>query len=188
MDYYQSLQMWSWACAQLNIREDATKDDIKKAYRSKAKMLHPDVTMNEQSNIQYLYVKNAYEYLLNHDRPLPIRSQTISQQPLAQPRQAKVLGNDAVLRHQLKNKSDIEKSKQKAKEWVPKEHFADTRKHEKEKMQMGKSEEEILNQIRAILIAEHIKRQIANDKEKKLYKAFMQHEILEQEDKGNKWE
>lgn len=181
MDYNQSLMMWSWACTQLGIREDATKDEIKKAYRLKAKQYHPDATNDDNTQMQYIYVKNAYEYLMTNDRPVyrPVNPQ---------PRPAKVLGNDASLNRQLQKQKEIEKSKQKAKNWVPKNSFNQIRNEEKEKLKNTQTEEEVLNQIRAILFAEHIRRQIQNDKEKKLYKAFMQHEILEQEEKGNKWE
>lgn len=181
MDNNQSLYMWRWACSQLGIGEDATKDEIKKAYREKAKQYHPDVTKREDTQIQYIYAKNAYEYLMSHDKP-------IVTQVFNQPRVAKVLGNDANLNRQLQKQKEIEKSKQKAKNWSPKESFQQNRNQEKEKAKTMQTEEEVLNQIRAILFAEHIKRQIQNDKEKKLYKAFMQHEMLEQEEKGNKWE
>ncbi len=154
--------MWKWACSLLGIKENASKDEIKKAYREKAKQYHPDSTKRDETGMQYIYIKNAYEYLISHDMPVEPSVRSYN-------RPAKVLGNDVVLNRQLQKQKEIERSKQKAKNWVPKESFKDIRKEEKNNSNKLPTEEEILNQIRALLLAEHIKRQIQSDKEKKLY-------------------
>lgn len=51
----------------LGIEEDATQDDVKRAYRKLAKMLHPDLNKNDPSGAaeRFKKVKEAYEVLSN---------------------------------------------------------------------------------------------------------------------------
>lgn len=48
----------------LGINKDSSVEEIKRAYRTKAKELHPDITGN--SNEAFVSVKEAYEYVIAH--------------------------------------------------------------------------------------------------------------------------
>lgn len=52
----------------LGISPDATFDQIRKAYRQKAKMLHPDVNRNKDSKISFQLLNEAYHILINRDK------------------------------------------------------------------------------------------------------------------------
>ncbi|MFL5763648.1 MAG: DnaJ domain-containing protein [Bacteroidia bacterium] len=54
-DYYKVLE----------ISRDASTDEIRKAYRSKAKLVHPDVNNSPKANEIFLVVSEAYEVLLD---------------------------------------------------------------------------------------------------------------------------
>jgi len=47
----------------LEVPRDASADDIKKAYRSKAKLVHPDVNNSPKANEVFAVVTEAYEVL-----------------------------------------------------------------------------------------------------------------------------
>lgn len=178
MDINKLYVMWSWACKQLEVREDASKEEIKKAYREKVKLFHPDASKDINTNNDYIRVQNAYEYLCSNTRPeIKFDSSMSIKRP------AKVLGNDAKLNMQLKRQKEIEKSKRKAQAWVPKEHLDLTNNQSIDK-EKNQTEEEILNRVRAILLAEHIRREIEFDKAKRVKEAFMQHQILEETEKN----
>ena len=49
----------------LGIERNAGLDDIKKAYRTKAKILHPDKNKNADAQEQFVLLNEAYEYLQN---------------------------------------------------------------------------------------------------------------------------
>ncbi len=49
----------------LGIQRNASLDDIKKAYRTKAKILHPDKNKNADAQEQFVLLNEAYEYLQN---------------------------------------------------------------------------------------------------------------------------
>lgn len=49
----------------LGITPNATLEQIKKAYRNKAKLYHPDVNKAADAQEQFILVNEAYEYLLN---------------------------------------------------------------------------------------------------------------------------
>lgn len=49
----------------LGITSNASLDQIKKAYRSKAKLLHPDINKAANAQEQFVLLNEAYEYLLN---------------------------------------------------------------------------------------------------------------------------
>ena len=58
-DYYRILE----------IPEDSTLEDIKKAYRQKARMYHPDINHSPEAKDLFIRATEAYEFLLaNHDR------------------------------------------------------------------------------------------------------------------------
>ncbi len=49
----------------LGVTENATLTDIKKAFRSKAKELHPDRNKSPDAHEQFILLTEAYEYLIN---------------------------------------------------------------------------------------------------------------------------
>ncbi|MEO8148632.1 MAG: J domain-containing protein [Bacteroidia bacterium] len=49
----------------LGVTANATVNDIKRAYRSKAKELHPDKNRSEDANEQFILLTEAYECLIN---------------------------------------------------------------------------------------------------------------------------
>lgn len=50
----------------LGVRQYASKDEVKKAFRLKAKTLHPDVSENPESQLEFLKVQQAYEMLMKY--------------------------------------------------------------------------------------------------------------------------
>ncbi|TLX73261.1 hypothetical protein E9993_15845 [Labilibacter sediminis] len=48
----------------LGVTSHATLDQIKKAYRKKAKLLHPDVNKSDNAKEEFILINEAYEYLL----------------------------------------------------------------------------------------------------------------------------
>ncbi len=50
----------------LGVRQYASKDEVKKAFRSKIKTLHPDVSQNPNSQQEFLQVQQAYEVLMKY--------------------------------------------------------------------------------------------------------------------------
>lgn len=50
----------------LNLGESATLAEIKKAYRAKAKLHHPDTAGSEEERIEMHRLTEAYEVLLNY--------------------------------------------------------------------------------------------------------------------------
>lgn len=50
----------------LGLSRDAGIDDIKKAYRKKAKILHPDINKSEGAAEDFILVNEAYEMLLEY--------------------------------------------------------------------------------------------------------------------------
>lgn len=49
----------------LGLPEDASLNDIKKAYRNKAKLYHPDVSKDPDANEKFIVINEAYEFLIN---------------------------------------------------------------------------------------------------------------------------
>ncbi|WP_075590663.1 J domain-containing protein [Labilibacter marinus] len=49
----------------LGITANASLDQIKSAYRKKAKLLHPDINKADNAQEQFILLNEAYEYLLN---------------------------------------------------------------------------------------------------------------------------
>jgi len=52
----------------LGVKEDASLDDIKKAYREGAKKYHPDVNKEPDAEKKFKEVKNAYEHLTDKSK------------------------------------------------------------------------------------------------------------------------
>ncbi len=56
----------------LGVQASSSIEEIKKAYRKKAKSLHPDLNKDPNAHQQFLTLKTAYEYVLRYKRgPLP---------------------------------------------------------------------------------------------------------------------
>jgi len=65
MDMYGSMTRKK-ACYFLGIKENASEEQIKHAYRYKAKLYHPDSNPNADTKEYYLNIQKAYEYLMNN--------------------------------------------------------------------------------------------------------------------------
>jgi curved DNA-binding protein CbpA len=52
----------------LNIPRNASQELIRKAYRSKAKMYHPDVNHREGASVDFQMISEAYQTLINSDK------------------------------------------------------------------------------------------------------------------------
>lgn len=195
------------ACYLLGIREDASDEQIKKAYRYKAKLYHPDANPDSNTMEYYIRIQRAYEYLMN------MRTSGVStnmagnsaygmvNQPYQNPcnvRPAKIFASSAAARASYQRQKEKEKELEKMQKWD--KEYKSNKKYQQQSQMYGKTyadrmsmpqkskEEEALEKIRAIWLAETIRRQIAEDKEhkealqrKKLYQAFMQQKLNEEE-------
>lgn len=52
----------------LNLSEDATKEDVKRAYRELAKKWHPDRSPSPRASEVFILVNEAYQYLIDDER------------------------------------------------------------------------------------------------------------------------
>ena len=52
----------------LGVQRSATQEEIKKAFRSKARLLHPDVNKEADAEAQFKEVSEAYEVLIDEDK------------------------------------------------------------------------------------------------------------------------
>lgn len=195
------------ACYFLGIREDASDEQIKRAYRYKAKLYHPDANPSGNTKEYYIKLQGAYEYLMRNPY-VPSNNQNIAAgnagvmpnaayfyQMLPQPqRPAKIFATSTATRDSYKKQKEMASEHKKIEKWD--KDYRDSKRREQQMQMYGKEyadrmnstpkskEEEILDKIRAIWIAENIKRQIAQDREqkemlqrRKLYKAFMQQKM-----------
>ncbi|MDE6621666.1 MAG: DnaJ domain-containing protein [Lachnospiraceae bacterium] len=232
------------ACYFLGIREDASEEQIKRAYRYKAKLYHPDANPNVDTKEYYIKVQRAYEYLMSNPYMVSVSgvSPTAAANPAANTnmhyhnsygrptgntmynnpfaanfmgthaantsyygaqtvnaRPTKVYASTATAKASYKKQKEKEKEHEKIQKWD--EEYKSSKRRQRQEQMYGKEytdrmtgtskskEEEILEKIRAIWLAETIKRQIEWDKEhkeamqrRKLYQAFMQQQI--QDDDG----
>ena len=170
------------ACRYLGVKENATDEEVKKAYRLLAKQYHPDANIQIDTREIYMKIQEAYEYLLTHPYLAPVV------------RQPRIFQTDAQVREQYRKQKQFEEERKKAlmrEEMLKKQAKKATAAQAlKTETKSKNKEEEVLEKIRAIWIAETIRRQIELDKEKKeaenrrkLYQAFMQQRINEEEEK-----
>jgi ABC-type multidrug transport system fused ATPase/permease subunit len=64
--------MYATCCKILDLNSGANKDEIKQAYRIKAKLYHPDLNPSPFANQEFIRIKQAFDYLMNYD-PLKYR-------------------------------------------------------------------------------------------------------------------
>lgn len=195
------------ACYFLGIREDASDEQIKRAYRYKAKLYHPDANPSGNTKEFYIKLQGAYEYLMRNPY-VPNNNQNTAasnagvmsnaayfyQMPPQPQRPAKIFATSTATRDSYKKQKEMANEHKKIEKWD--KDYRDNKRREQQMQMYGKEyadrmnstpkskEEEILDKIRAIWIAENIKRQIAQDREqkemlqrRKLYKAFMQQKM-----------
>lgn len=202
------------ACYFLGIRESASDEQIKRAYRYKAKLYHPDANPAGDTKEYYIKLQSAYEYLINNpyvpdsngnnavntmgampNQQMPPYGAYFCQMP-PQQRPAKIFASSAAARSSYKKQKQMASEHEKIEKWD--KDYRDNKRRKQQQQMYGKEyadrmnppvkskEEEILDKIRAIWIAENIRRQIAQDREqqemlqrRKLYKAFMQQKMQE---------
>jgi len=164
------------ACFYLGIAENATPEEIKKAYHRMAKQYHPDANPSVDTREYYLCIQKAYQYLQEHPYfILPTQQMTATNR-----RPAKIFQTNAQVREQYRRQKQLEEERKNA--MKRKEMSQKTQTPQTQRTPLSK-EEEALEKIRAIWLAEGIRRQIEHDREekqaeqkRKLYQAFMQHE------------
>lgn len=101
----------------LGLSQNASKDDIKSAYRRMAAYYHPDAHMLDaaETTDAFLVIQNAYEYLMNYyDEALQTPSGlpgrqvgNISLQPQPMPAQ-RILGNQTTMMQQAANRHALQ--------------------------------------------------------------------------------
>ena len=191
------------ACYFLGIREDADEEQIKKAYRYKAKLYHPDANPNTDTKEYYIKVQKAYEYLMSNPGDIAPSGMTVNAaaasvynspfgnaggymygSPFAANFAGANTANGAGARCASARPAKVYASTATAK--------ASYKEYTDKMTGTSRSkEDEILEKIRAIWLAETIRRQIELDKEhkevlqrRKLYQAFMQQQVQD-ESAGN---
>jgi len=58
--------MYYESCKILGVDPEATIEEIRKSFREKAKLLHPDVNKDNNANENFITLKKAYDYILKH--------------------------------------------------------------------------------------------------------------------------
>ena len=181
------------ACYFLGIKENASDEQIKKAYRYKAKLYHPDANLSNNTNEHYIKLQKAYEYLLANPYvpPQPAPNAGYFYQTPPQPtRPAKIFATSDAARSSYKKQKEMASEHEKIEKWDKDYRSSKRRQQQMQKFDMPKKsmEEEIIDKIKAIWIAENIRRQIEKDKEqkemlqrRKLYKAFMQQKMQDED-------
>lgn len=93
----------------LGLGANATLSDIKKAYRTLARKYHPDVCTLPNAKDKFIAVKEAYTYLTSPQKVSP-KKQQVWKQPAATASKA------------TKAKSEVEKRREKMREYLRKKH------------------------------------------------------------------
>lgn len=196
-----------YACQCLGVAYDASLEEIKKAYREKVKCYHPDANLQMDTTQIYMVIQKAYEFLLQNPYVPNVNMYSGTYQTSmtytanmysndvgqAVMRPTRVFGNDAKVTSQYQRQKQVQKEREKVKQWeAEKRKKVDQLKESEANKHLDakevSKEEELLQRIKAIWIAENIRRQVALEKERveaenkrKLYRAFMQQRM--QQDK-----
>lgn len=175
------------ACYILQVKQNASEEEVKKAYRNLVKQYHPDSNPNQDTNQIYLRVHAAYEYLQEH----PYRPSVIMPA-----RPVRIFETNAKTKAQHRQQQKFQEERKRVLEREKEERekkFKETRDRKKQPTKPLTSEEEALNKIRAIWLAETIRRQMEHDKKEKdakvrkqVYQAFMQQKLNEEEERKSK--
>ncbi len=168
------------ACKYLGIPENASDEEAKRAYRMMAKQYHPDANIEIDTREVYFRIQEAYEFLLTHPYVAPVI------------RQPRIFQSNTQTREQYHRQKHFEEERKKVlqqEEAAKKQERKEAWQQAQKKTAPKSKEEDILEKIRAIWLAETIRRQIEQDKakkeaenRKKLYQAFMQQRINEEEE------
>lgn len=182
------------ACYYLGVREDASQEEIKKAYHIMAKRFHPDANPNADTREYYIRIQKAYEYLMQNPYVAMQVYDNIDIQRAnyvyVQKRPSRIFQSDEQVKAQYRKQKMLEEERKKIRKHEEELRYRQINQtHTPQPVVPPKTQEEqILEKIRAIWIAENIRRQIELDKEKKqvehkrkLYQAFRQHRIQEEE-------
>ena len=54
--------------ALLGLSENASEEDVRKAYRNLVKRYHPDVNSSNDANARFILIQQAYEVLVNREK------------------------------------------------------------------------------------------------------------------------
>lgn len=175
------------ACYFLGIGENASDEQIKRAYRYKAKLYHPDANPSGDTKEYYIKLQKAYEYLMNNPYvPNSTGGAYYYQTPPPPPRPVKIFATSAATRSSYKKQKEMASEHEKIEKWDKDYKNSKRRQQQMKQYDLPKKsrEEEIIDKIKTIWIAENIKRQIEQDREqkemlqrRKLYKAFMQQKM-----------
>lgn len=197
------------ACYFLGIRENASDEQIKRAYRYKAKLYHPDANPSGDTKEYYIKLQKAYEYLMNNpyvpnntdntvwgNMEAAPRQQTVPngayfyQAPPPPQRPVKIFATSAATRDSYKKQKEMASEHERIEKWNKDYKNSKRRQQQMQQYDLPKrsKEEEIIEKIKTIWIAENIKRQIEHDREqkemlqrRKLYKAFMQQKMQDKD-------
>ena len=160
------------ACYYLGVREDSSIDEIKKAYHTLAKMYHPDINPRADVKDYYIKVCESYEYLMQY--PVYCTQANNSnmysnRQGNTMQRSSRIFQSNAQVREQYRKQKmlEAERKKKQERDTQERQKRAEARYEHSTVKQPKSKEEEVLDKIRAIWLAETIKRQIALDQEKK---------------------
>jgi len=194
------------ACYFLGIKENASDEQIKRAYRYKAKLYHPDANPSGDTKEYYIKLQKAYEYLINNpyvpnntgntanrtmgtvQNQQPVSNGVFFYQAPPSPpqRPVKIFATSAAARNNYKKQKAMASEHEKIEKWDKDYKNSKRRQQKMQQYDLPKKskEEEIIDKIKAIWLAENIKRQIEYDREqkemlqrRKLYKAFMQQKM-----------
>lgn len=184
------------ACYFLGIKENASDEQIKRAYRYKAKLYHPDANPSGDTKEYYIKLQKAYEYLMNNpyvpnntgnaNRQSVPNGAYFYQAPPTPQRPVKIFATSAATRADYQKQKEMASEHEKIEKWNKDYKNSKRRQQKMQQYDLPKrsKEEEIIEKIKTIWIAENIKRQIEHDREqkemlqrRKLYKAFMQQKM-----------
>lgn len=178
----------SQACYFLNVSPNASDEIIKKSYREQCKLYHPDTNLNCGDIQRFLLIQESYQFLMEYKKRVMFVKEQV-------PKQARVFSSNSNARKQFEKQKKIAKEREYVKQWEEKkkrERIEQEKMIKKPEKEMSK-EEELLQRIKAIWLAENIRRQVQEEKEKielenkrKLYRAFMKQRLNEEDEWNHK--